>query len=364
MRWSDKDLCRLLTAFWCGILLLAGIVPARPPEPPATQETNKPLEPRALLRGDLSSVRAMAFAPDGKTLATGSDEGSLRLWELASNGSGRERARLPMPKDGGAVLTVSFSPDAKSLLTAGGKGDVILWDLATAKPRTSVKISSLAGARLSPDGRFVLVSRGELPDNEEDLDHVQLLDTATLRKQQIVDVDFEFVFDAIFSPDGTTVAVSAGESLTPTPASRGGQQRCAIELWTVKPDGTWTKGKRFGGDSPRPLRWPTFSGGGKLLAAASGDWLVWSVPQSALLTTLRASSYEARVCAFSPNVRWLATGALDSTVQLWNIKDWQSIYVNKGDTAAECNAIALSPDGKWLAVARKDAIALFAVPAK
>ena len=364
MQWWDKDLRQRIVPFLCGWLVLGSTLASAAVDPPATQETNKLLEPKALVRGNRSPIRAMAFAPDNKTLATGTEEGSVRLWDIAPTGAGRERMVLAMPKDGGAVLSVEFSSDGKLLLTAGGKGDVIIWDLQTSKPRVSAKISSLASGRFSPDGRFALIARGELGDNEEDLDHVQLLDASTLKKQQAIDVDFEFVFDAIFSPDGTAVAVSGGESLTPTPASRGGQQRCAIELWSLKPGGTSTKGKRFGGDSGRPFRSATFSGGGKLLAAAAGDWLVWSVPESALLTTLRASSYEGRVCAFSPNVRWLATGALDSTVQLWNIKDWQSIYVNKGDTAAECNAICFSPDGKWLAAARRDLIVVFAVPTK
>jgi WD40 repeat protein len=356
MRCTHNHLYRcIVPAAICWLMVAAA--PA-----PVTQETNKPLEPRALLRGNVSPVRAMAWAADNQTLATGNDEGLVRLWDLSPTAGGRERAVLPVPKGGGAILTVSFSTDGKTLLSAAAKGDVIVWDLGTLKPRAQTRISSLASARFSPDGRFVLIGRGELADNEEDLDHVQLLDAATLKKQQAIDVDFEYVLDAIFSPEGTSVAISGGESLTPTPASRGGQQRCAIELWNLKPDGTATKGKRFGADSTHPLRSPAFSGGGKLLAAAAGDWLVWSVPESALLTTLRATGYEARVCAFSPNVRWIATGALDSTVQLWNIKDWTSTYVNKGDATAECNAICFSPDGKWLAAARKDLIAVFAVP--
>ena len=235
MQWSGNHLCR-----WIAMALACWLMAAAPIEAPATQETNKPLEPRALLRGNLSPVHAIAWAPDNKTLAIGNDEGAVRLWDFSPAG-GRDRAVLPVPKDGGAILMVSFSSDGKSLVSAGAKGDVIVWDLATLKPRGQTKITSLASARFSPDGRFVLIARGELADNEEDLDHVQLLDAATLKKQQAIDVDFEYVFDAIFSPEGAAIAVSGGDSLTPTPASRGGQQRCAIEIWTLKPDGTSTK---------------------------------------------------------------------------------------------------------------------------
>src|SRR5689334_3834737 len=266
MRWSDNGLHRGSTL---ALALVAALSAATvcsisaPIDAPATQETNKALEPRALLRGNHSTIRAMAFASDNKSLATGTEEGTVRLWDIAPAGGGRERAVLPMPKDCGSILTVAFAADGKSLVTGAAKGEVIVWDLEAIKPRATAKISSLASARFSPDGRFVLVARGELADSEEDLDHVQLLDAATLKKQHVIDVDFEYVFDAIFSPDGATIAISGGESLTPTPASRGGQQRCAIELWTLKSDGTSTKGKRFSAaDESRPLRAPSFSGGG------------------------------------------------------------------------------------------------------
>src|SRR5436305_2724614 len=111
----------------CLLAILSGLVSipaiAAPPEP-ATQETNKPLEPRALLRGNLSTVRAMAWSSDDKTLASGTNEGTVRLWDITPAGA-RARSVLPMPKDAGAVITVSFAPDGKSLVTAAAKGGLI-----------------------------------------------------------------------------------------------------------------------------------------------------------------------------------------------------------------------------------------------
>src|SRR5262249_57793257 len=75
-------------------------------------------------------VVALAFTPDGRTLASGGDGATLRLWEVAS---GRERR--PLTGHSGGVRGVAFSPDGKNLAAAGGDGTARLWDVnAPASP--------------------------------------------------------------------------------------------------------------------------------------------------------------------------------------------------------------------------------------
>src|SRR4051794_20186665 len=75
-------------------------------------------------------VLALAFAPDGKTLASVSGDGTLRLWETAS---GKERQRFLGHK--GEIRGLAFAPDGKSLLTGGADGTARLWDVKTGKER-------------------------------------------------------------------------------------------------------------------------------------------------------------------------------------------------------------------------------------
>ena len=72
----------------------------------------------------------MAFSPDGKTLASGSNDGTVRLWDVAT---GRPIGE-PLTGHTGLVYSVAFSPDGKTLASGSGDGTVRLWDVATGRP--------------------------------------------------------------------------------------------------------------------------------------------------------------------------------------------------------------------------------------
>jgi WD40 repeat protein len=71
----------------------------------------------------------VAFSPDGKILASGSNGGYVRLWDVAS----RRLRGHPLTGHTGPVFSVVFSPDGKTLATASGDGTVRLWDVATGR---------------------------------------------------------------------------------------------------------------------------------------------------------------------------------------------------------------------------------------
>ena len=101
---------------------------------------------RARLAGHKGTVRALAFAPDGATLATGGEDGEVRLWEAAS---GRERRRLSGHSD--MVTCLAFSPRGGMLATGSLDTTVKLWETKTGRERASLQghrdgVSALAFA--------------------------------------------------------------------------------------------------------------------------------------------------------------------------------------------------------------------------
>src|SRR5262249_19045980 len=106
-------------------------------------------EVRATLTGHTDYVCAAAFAPDGRTLGTGSYDGSAKLWDVAT---GRERRTLRGHH--GVVMAVAFSPDGRILATAGLDGLVKLWDVATGQEQ-----AGLRGHQTCGDGVAVAAGR-------------------------------------------------------------------------------------------------------------------------------------------------------------------------------------------------------------
>ena len=173
--------------------------------------------PLADLRADIHNipiVSAVVFSPDGRWLVSGTQNGKIQMWDVATGEALIAFAEPTVRADQGGISAVAFSPDG-TLLAAGAHTQVHLWEVDTGNKFFSISTVHKRGNRIfhnfpeplvfSPDGA-VLVNG---------LDHgaIQLWDVTTGDSIAVLDGHTQKVETLAFSPDGKTLA-STGEDGT------------------------------------------------------------------------------------------------------------------------------------------------------
>jgi WD40 repeat protein len=263
-------------------------------------------------------VASVTFSPDGLRLASGSQDGTVKIWDVAS---GRELQTLAGHR--GYVNSVAFSPNGRTLASGGEDGMVKLWNAATGRELQTLTghphdVSSVA---FSPDGRM-LVSGG--------WQAVILWKVANGSREKTFSGGA--FMSVAFSPDGKTFAA--------------GEQSSIIRLWDVA-KGTELRTIGAAGHSVSSI---AFSPDGQILASSGTDKKIklWSPADGRELRTMVAKDMFKSV-VFSPNGKTLASGSYSKTVTLWDVATGQRLRDLTGHTK-KVASVAFSPDGHTLAV--------------
>jgi WD40 repeat protein/transcriptional regulator with XRE-family HTH domain len=286
--------------------------------------------------GHSSEVWSVDFSPDGKYLATGSKDNTIRLWSLTSGQTVRT-----FSTNTGEVGEVAFSPDGKYIISAGGApaenadNTARLWDVASGQllrvfsGHTAI-VNSVA---FSPDGKYIVTAGGA--DQT-----ARLWDLATGKTLHILTGHTMSVVDVAFSPDGKYVVTA---SLDDT-----------ARLWDVA---TGKEARVFSGHTDN-VNAVAFSPDGKYVATAGEDSTakLWEVATGQSVREFSGHRGIVGRIKISPDGRFLLTANADKTVQLWNVATGESVRVFSGH-GGDIQGIAFSPDGKMIATASNDRIA-------
>jgi WD40 repeat protein len=240
-------------------------------------------------------ISSVAFSPDGRTLASGSDDTNVKLWDATS---GQELRTLSGHM--GRVESVAFSPDgrwiASGASTFNESSVVKLWDAVSGR-----ELRTLTG-----HARLVLGANPSV---------------------------------VAFSPDSSVLASGGWDG--------------AIYLWDVS---SGRELRTLAGPKGR-VNSLAFSPDGRTFASGSDDVEIklWDVTNGQELRTLTGHKYAVQSVAFSPDGRTLASASLDTTVKLWDVASGRELRTLKGHIAYVTHlgpmggvSVAFSPNGLYL----------------
>jgi len=313
-----------------------------------------------------AAIRNFMFFDDGERIATGYDDGVIKLWD-----SGAAQPFRALRGHIGPVENIWVAKGAGRMLTRVGEDVIQLWDLATGRVLNTFRERAGAALRFSPDGKWFwtlagakkltirdsltgrTISAVEEPvygiQDEGLLDNTRfyvsspngittLYETPSLRRLAEFKTDRGSPGRAFISPDGKILVTVGADGF--------------IRLWDMATQSALAEFKSHGGF----IYWAAFSQDGRKLATVGADHTakVWDVSQ--LLAVDRIlSGHTGHIfsIAFSPDGAKLATASKDQTVKLWEVKTGKPLATLTGHTD-QVLCVVFSPDGLRLASSGSD----------
>jgi WD40 repeat protein len=342
---SEKD-----THYWLGLLLsIEGI---KKQDNIQTESTlfsliNSHAGLYRYLFGDRGSISSIAFSPDGRIMASGSN--IITLWDVSIPSDPIELSASPIQSE--TIASMAFSADSKMLASGGSDGTIVLWDVTdSARPTILSTLSehtdNVSSVAFSP--------RGELLASASEDGNIILWDvshpTSPSKLSNFSGRFGDAIYSVAFNPDGTILA-------------SGGLSNIII-LWDVSNPANPTELSSFSvpyGDTPNEaligIYSTAFTPDGKSLATARtwGRIFLWDVSNARAPSELSVISGHGPI-TFSPDGRMLVSSEENGTIKLWDVSELShpiTIYSSSGHNDF-VSGVAFSPDGKMLVSGSRD----------
>lgn len=274
-----------------------------------------------ILTGHSSWVTAVAFSPDGQTIASGGLDDKIRLWS-STNGT----LLHTLTEHTKPINSLAISPNGQWLASASDDHSIRIWHLATGKLQRVLLGHSrdVTAVAFHPNGQW-------LASGSEDRT-ARLWQWETGELLRIFPNLAGMIRAVAFSPDGQTLA-------------SGGLDN-QVKLWSLT---TGEQSRSLTGRHFNSINAIAISSDGQCLASASKDKTIkiWQLQTGGLLRTLTGHSDSVNAIAITPNGRWLVSGSSDKTIRIWDLASGD-LRFTLSDHTNPVNSLALSHDGHRL----------------
>ncbi len=278
------------------------------------------------LEGHSGIVSSVAITPDGRLAFSASHDKTLKVWDIES---GMEIRTLKGHTD--HVYFVAITSDGRRAVSASEDGTLLVWDIESESKIRSQKghSGSVSSVAITPDSKWAV-------SGSEDCT-LKVWDVKSGKKLHTLEGHSDSVILVAITPDGRLV-ISASHDKT-------------LKVWDIE-SGTeicTLKGHKYSvysiaitPDSRRAVS-----------ASHDNTLKVWDIENGTEIRTLKGHSDLVSPVAITPNGKWAVSGSYDKTLKVWDIKSGKEIRTLTGHSA-RVTSVTITPNGKWAVSGSED----------
>ena len=280
-----------------------------------------------------TSINSVAFSPNGKIIASGSDDNTIRIWDA---NTGKTIKKLEGHSS--LVYSVAFSNDGQRIASGSSDNTIRIWDANTGKTIKKLEghSSSVYSVAFSNDGQRIVSGSGDIFGRSDD-NTIRIWDANTGKTIKKLEGHSSPVYSVAFSNDGQRIASGSSDN--------------TIRIWDANSGQTI---KTLEGHSSR-VSSVAFSNDGKRIASGSSDNTIriWDANSGQTIKTLEGHSSYVLSVAFSNDGQRIASGSDDNTIRIWDANSGQTIKTLEGHSRS-VSSVAFSNDGQRIASGSSD----------
>jgi Tol biopolymer transport system component len=285
------------------------------------------------LSGHSGAVTAVAFAPSGRTLVSGSTDKSLKIWDASSG-----QILKTLTGDTETISSVAYLPSSKRIISGSFDRSVVIWDADSGEAIRTLRSDqtyswevppAVWAVAASPDGTRIVSGGAD--------SNIKMWSAATGELLRVLHGHSDVITSIAYFPDGK-MAVSGSKDGT-------------VKIWDAN---TWQTLQLFTNQGGAVLAVAVAPDGKRIAASGNGNSVsVWNVATGQQARTLVSESGMLDALQFSGDGKRLFAGGSNNTIMMWDAEGGQFLHTLTGHSGP-VRALAVSPDGHHLASGSDD----------